>query len=98
MSSTCTTLAGTWRGVVLSRMVSADPGDQGVVEAALPQLDEEHHPHVGVSPGGHCWPITRDSTTSELLHLAVDLGRADAHAARVEGRVGAAVDDRRRGR
>jgi hypothetical protein len=81
------------RGVVADGL--ADAGDQRVVEGkALAQLDEQHHPHVGCITRR---PLLADHQgfdhLLELFHLAVDLGGADAHAARVEGRVGAAIDD-----
>ena len=42
----------------------------------------------------HCWPNTRASATSGCaLHQPVEVGRADADAARVERGVAAAVDD-----
>ena len=42
----------------------------------------------------HCWPNTRASATSGCaLHEPVEVGRADADAARVERGVAAAVDD-----
>ena len=65
--------------------------DERVVEhGALPQRDEKHHPHVAV-------PVLADGDRfahlGHLLHLGVDLGGADAHAAGIERGVGAAVDD-----
>src|SRR5262249_48481628 len=56
----------------------------------LAQLDEEHDAHIVL-------PILADDQRLQhfwhLLHLAINLCRADAHAAGIEHRVRAAVDD-----
>src|SRR5882672_3243557 len=72
-----------------------DPGDQTFVERqALAQLHEQHHAHVADLPGRPGLPDDeRLHNLVELLDLAVDLGGPDAHAARVEHGIGAAVDD-----
>src|SRR5262245_17500972 len=83
------------RGHVPRRRVLADaypdPRREHVVERqAVAQLHEQHDAHVVL-------PLLRNDERLEdlvdLLHLAVDLGRPDAHAARVQDGVGAAVDD-----
>jgi hypothetical protein len=95
MSATCSTLAGTWRGVVLSRIWSGGCADQRVVEhEPLAQLHEQHHAHVvGVLRRPVLADHDRFDHLGQLLDLAVDLGGADAHAARVQRGVRTAVDD-----
>src|SRR2546426_8647278 len=75
--------------------VLADPAldcvDERIVERAIfAQLDEQHDPHVAR-------PVLPDhqrlDDLLQLLDLAVDLRGADAHAAGVQHRVGAAMDD-----
>ena len=63
---TCTTFAGTWRGVVLARIVCLiRVGERLVERQAVLQLHEQHDAHVAASrPGGQSWPMTRLSTTS----------------------------------
>jgi hypothetical protein len=84
--------AGTWRGVQPCGSAHLMRARERVVErvAARLQLHEEHDAHVAL-------PVLADHHALQhlqlLLDLAVDLGRADAHAAGVEHRVGAAVDD-----
>src|SRR5439155_20200291 len=78
------------RGGVLADS-ALDCVDERIVErAAFAQLDEEHNPYVAR-------PVLPDhqrlDDLVELLDLAVDLGGADAHAAGVQHRVGAAMDD-----
>ena len=55
------------------------------------QHDEQHHAHVVL-------PALRDRDAvqhrAQALDLAIDFRRADAHAARVEHRIGAPVDDK----
>lgn len=76
-------------GAVLPYLL-ADALAQGLVQlAARLELDEQHHPLVLL-------PLLADDDALlylvELLHIAVDLAGADAHATRVEGGVGAAVE------
>ncbi len=82
-------------GTVLTHLL-ADALAQGLVqpEAGL-ELDEQHHPLVLL-------PLLADDDALlhlvELLHVAVNLAGADAHAPRVEGGVGAAVEEDAAGR
>ena len=61
-----------------------------VERQALAQPDEQHDAHVAL-------PLLRDRDRLgdflDLLDLAIDLGRADAHAAGIQHRIGAAVHD-----
>src|SRR6266581_3413499 len=79
--------------------VRADPVldlcDERVIEREpLAELHEQHHAHVADLPRG---PGLADGERLhhlvQLLHLPVNLGGADAHAARIEHRVRPAVDD-----
>ena len=84
MSVTCTTFAGTWRGVVLARIVLLDPVDERLVEHdAVLQAHEQHHAHVADLAGR---PVLADDEAlddlGQLLDLPIDLRGADAHAAR----------------
>ena len=55
------------------------------------QLHEQHDAHIALSQS---WPIDDAlEHLRQLLDLAVDLRRADAHAAGIEHRVRAAIDD-----
>src|SRR4051794_20031795 len=67
-----------------------DPFPQGLIQrATLAQADEQHDAHVAL-------PLLADDKAfdhlRQLLHLAVDLRRADTHPARVERRVTPALD------
>ena len=92
MSATCTIRAGTCRGVALARIgVRIRPSRSRLSsEQPVAQPDEQHDALVAV-------PLLADDQAlddlGELLDLAVDLGRADAHAAGIQHGVGAAVDD-----
>src|SRR4249920_1260908 len=90
MSATCTILAGTWRGVVLTRICWWILWTSASSSWRPGRLDEEDH-------AGVVLPFLADDKALldfvELFDLAVDLGRADAHAAGVQGRVRAAVDN-----
>ena len=92
MSATATIFAGTWRGLAPVRIFCADAlFEHRVVERdARAQPHEQHDAHVVV-------PILADADRLDdlrhLLDLVVDLRRADAHAAGIERRVGAAMDD-----
>ena len=92
MSATCTTFAGTWRGVAFSRMRCRIALGERRRRATTPSRkpDEEHDPLVVV-------PLLPDDEALqhlvELLDLAVDLRRPDADAAGVQHRVRAPVDD-----
>ena len=93
MSVTCTIFAGHVARRRVRADVLLDPLDQRVVEReALAQLHEQHDAHVAPSP-----PVLADHEALdhlvELLDLPVDLRGADAHAARIQRRVRAAVDD-----
>src|SRR6476661_2996971 len=71
--------------------LAADVLLQGRVErTTFAQADEEHDAHVLV-------PLLRDGEALhhlvEFLDLAIDFGRADAHTARIQHGVRAAVDD-----
>ena len=90
IAPTCRIFAGTWRGLVRVLEARADPLTQRVVQRqAVGQYDEQHDADV-VLPA----LADRDALADlrQLLDLAVDLGRADAHAAGIEHRVGTAVD------
>src|SRR5438552_4110601 len=72
-----------------------DPIDQRLVEGdTVAQADEQHHAHIAHFARR---PILTDDDALydflELLDLAVDFGGPDAHSARVERGVRAAVDD-----
>ncbi len=95
MSCTCTTLAGTWRGVVLSRICfltrSISPASSVCPSCSLTKSTTR------TSSASARRPVLADHQRFEhfrqLFDLAVDLRRADAHPARVQRRVGTAVDD-----
>ena len=94
MSATARIFAGTWRGLAraLDRVAQAAL-EIGVERRAGLQAHEQHDARV-VAPF-----LRHDDAFGDLrerLDDAVDLGRADAHAAGVQHRIGAAVDDRRR--
>src|SRR6266536_1945016 len=87
------------RRYVARRGVGADPlldavDQRRVEDDAVAQPDEQHHTHVAHL----AWrPILADDDALhdlvELLDLAVNLGRSDAHAARIERGIRATVDD-----
>ena len=78
------------RGGVLADLSFYCVRERIVERETFAQLDEQHDPHVAR-------PVLPDhqrlDDLVELLDLAVDLGGADAHAAGVQHRVGAAMDD-----
>ncbi len=90
ISGTCRIRAGTWRGVVFARICRRMRSRERVVEdesVAQPheQDDADVVPHL----------LADDDALEHLrqpLDLPVDLGRADADAARVQHGVGAAED------
>ena len=91
MSATATILAGTWRGLAPERILSLIfPSSVGVERYARRQAHEQHDAHIIV-------PVLADADRlddlRQLLDLVVDLGGADPYAARIERRIGAAVDD-----
>src|SRR6185503_19765626 len=68
-----------------------DPGNQVLGQAhALPQANEQYDPNVDL-------PLLANYRTfndfRQLLHLAVDLGRADSYPARVQGCVASPQND-----
>ena len=85
------------RHMARRRMVvdaAPDPRRQRVIEPhAVAQPHEQHDAHVVL-------PLLRDHDRLEhvvdLLHCTIDLRGADAHAARVQDGIRAAVDDRAR--
>ena len=90
-SATWTILRGTWLG----RGAAADLLSQALLEVVVQTLPwaqphEQHHPHIVGEA------LTDDQALDHLVEsfdLTVDLGRADAYATRVEGGVGATVND-----
>ena len=81
-----------WRGVGAdqSSLIRASTRAASSVASSRSRTKSDHA-HVASCQS---WPITIDSIDFvQLLDLPVDLGRADAHAAGVEHRVRAAVDD-----
>ena len=95
MSGTCTMRAGTWRGVVLSR-IWRRMRSSSAASSAKPgaQLDEQHHARVArLLRRPQLADRDRFLDLVDLLDLAVDLGGADAHAARIQRRIRAPVDD-----
>jgi hypothetical protein len=91
MSTTCMILAGTWRGVVLARIWPLIFWTRASSSWWPGRSRTERTMRVSFS---HSWPMTRLSFDFvDLFDLAIDLGRADAHAARVQCRVRAAVDN-----
>src|SRR5437899_1019741 len=74
--------------------VRANPLDERFVERnAVLKLYEQHDAHVAHFAR---WPVLTDhealDNLGQLLHLPIDFGGADAHAAGIQGGVGAAVD------
>jgi hypothetical protein len=89
MSGTATIFAGTCRGVALAADRGADAVAQGVVE----RQPSRRRTNRTTRTSPHSWPITIAlEHLVELLDGAVDLGGADAHAARVQRGVAAAED------
>src|SRR5690606_16745794 len=78
-----------WAGVLADLLADA-PLQRGVQLHPLTQLHKEHHAHIPL-------PLLTDGDRFQhlvdTLHLPVDFRGADAHAAGVEHRVRAPVDD-----
>ena len=92
MSATATIFAGTWRGEAPARIFDLDRRRRSASSSVTPSRKphEQHDAHVVVE-------ILADGERLQhlrhALDLRIDLRRADPHAAGIERRVGAAVDD-----
>src|SRR5216117_2173449 len=94
ISGTCTIFAGTCRGVVWVRIwfliFATSPSSRASPSRSFTN-STTHVADLTWRPG-----LADHERLDHLLHLldlAVDLGRSDAHAARVEHRIRSAVDD-----
>ena len=86
ISETARIFAGTCRTVVCLRMVEPDPFAQPFIQVdATGQLDEKHNANI-VYPRPARRPLPRDLVHG--FHRRVDLGSADANAARVQYCIG----------
>ena len=93
-ASICRITSGTWRGEQSSRSARADRRDQLVRQLETRSQDDEER-HERVRAVERQVDDERVDDLVEREHRAVDLGRAHAHAAAVDRRVGAAADDGR---